>query len=68
MDVSKIVVNDEDRYCFKNYKTLTDRNGVSFEVVDNEQVFTLTNLQEQRQVYLDMIAAIDEKITAIGAL
>ena len=68
MEVSKIDSGDQNRFKFPVYKTVKDKNGVEFEVLDREDVHTLAGLQEQRQVYVDMIAAIDAKIEAITNL
>ena len=68
MEVSKITINEEDRYKFPIYKTVKDKNGVEFEMLDREDVHTLANLEEQKKVYQDMIVAIDDKIEAIKVL
>ena len=68
MEIIKIDEKDENRYKFPVYKTVKDKNGVDFEMLDREDIYTLANLEEQRQVYVDMISAIDDKILAIKAL
>ena len=72
MDVEKVVSEigmiKEDKFCFKSYKTVKDRDGIGRDILDREEIFTLRSLNEQRQAYVNAIAAIDEKIVAINAL
>ena len=68
MEVIKLDSGDENRYKFPVYKTVKDRNGQQFEMLDREEVHTLANLEEQKKVYQDMIVAIDLKILAIKAI
>ena len=67
MEVIKLDSGNE-QYRFPVYKTIQDKNGVDFEVLDHEETHTLAGLEEQKQAYLDMIAAIDAKIEAIKGL
>ena len=68
MEVSKIDSGDQNRFKFPVYRTVLDKNGTEFEILDHEEIHTLSALEEQKKVYQDMIVAIDAKIEAIKAL
>ena len=70
MDIEKVTLKtgQENKFRFKSYKTVKDRDGIDREILDREEIFTLSSLNEQKQAYINAIVTIDEKIAEVNKL